>query len=60
MYSTAELREAIQRGRGYLVASQADDGGWIETTRPPGLESYAQRISTTAWALLALLDSRPT
>ena len=60
VYSTAELGEAIQRGRGYLIASQADDGGWIETTRPPGLESYAQRISTTAWALLALLDSGPS
>ncbi len=60
VYSTAELREAIQRGRGYLIASQDDDGGWVETTRPPGQESYAQRISTTAWALLALLDSEPS
>lgn len=60
VYSTVELREAIQRGRAYLIASQATDGSWLETTRPPGLESYAQRISTTAWALLALLDSRPT
>ncbi len=60
VYSTVELREAIQRGRAYLIASQAADGSWLETTRPPGLESYAQRISTTAWALLALLDSRPT
>ena len=60
VYSTAELGQAIERGRSYLTASQADDGGWVETTRPPGLESYAQRISTTAWALLALLSSEPS
>ena len=59
VYSASELREAIERGRAYLLVSQADDGSWLETTRPPGLESYAQRISTTAWVLLALLDSGP-
>ena len=58
VYSTVELREVIQRGRSYLITSQTADGSWLETIRPPGLESYAQRISTTAWALLALLDSR--
>jgi hypothetical protein len=57
VYSATELREVIARGRAYLTASQADDGSWLETTRPRGLESYAQRVSTTAWVLLALLDS---
>jgi hypothetical protein len=48
-------RAAIERGRRYLVARQLEDGSWIETTRPSGQASYAQRISTTAWALLALI-----
>jgi squalene cyclase len=53
-----EVRNAVQKGRQYLLAAQLDDGSWTETTRPTGGESYAQRISTTAWALLALLASR--
>jgi hypothetical protein len=56
-YDGGELSEARRRGRAYLVAQQEDDGSWVETTRPSGGESYAQRISTTAWALLALLVS---
>ena len=53
-----EMPEAARRGRAYLLERQQDDGSWVETTRPSGGESYAQRISTTAWALLALLASR--
>jgi hypothetical protein len=45
----------IRRGREFLVGAQQPDGSWPETTRPPGADSYAQRISTTGWALLALL-----
>ena len=37
---------------------QLADGSWNETTRPAGQTSYAQRISTTAWALLALVETR--
>ena len=48
-------REMIRRGREFLVGAQQPDGSWPETTRPPGADSYAQRISTTGWALLALL-----
>jgi hypothetical protein len=54
--SARELTAMISRGRDYLLSSQNDDGSWPETTRPPNGESYAQRISTTAWALLALLE----
>jgi hypothetical protein len=50
--------EAIRRGREYLLAQQEPDGGWAATTRPPGVDSYAQRISTTGWALMALLASQ--
>jgi len=57
-FSDAERRDAVRRGRQYLLGLQEDDGSWAETTRPTGGESYAQRISTTAWALLALLASR--
>jgi hypothetical protein len=53
----ATLRPSIERAHAYLVGAQNGDGSWPETTRPPGGESYAQRISTTAWALLALLES---
>jgi hypothetical protein len=49
----------IERGRGFLIALQQPDGSWPATTRPPGGESYAQRISTCGWATLALLASRP-
>jgi len=51
-------RSLIDRGRAFLVASQLPDGSWPETTRPPGAESYAQRISTTGWVTLALLETR--
>lgn len=50
----------ITRGRAYLIAEQDDDGSWVETTRPPGGVSYAQRVSTTAWATLALIETEPS
>lgn len=49
------LAPMIAAGRRYLVESQLPDGSWPPTTRPPGANSHAQRISTTAWSLLALL-----
>ncbi len=52
---TPEVRDFLIRGRAYLVAEQRDDGSWVETTRPPGGVSYAQRIATTGWATRALL-----
>ncbi|CAN5338189.1 hypothetical protein BH10PLA2_BH10PLA2_35340 [soil metagenome] len=52
------IQQALARGRDYLVAAQQPDGGWIETTRPAGAVSYAQRLSTTGWATLALLATR--
>ena len=45
----------IGKGRAYLASIQQEDGSWVETTRPSGNESYAQRLSTTGWATLALL-----
>jgi hypothetical protein len=57
VYSDRDLAGAIQRAREYLAGSQNSDGSWPETTRPPNGDSYAQRISTTAWSLLALLES---
>ena len=52
------LRAAIAGGRTYLLRQQLADGSWNETTRPAGQSSYAQRISTTGWALLALVETR--
>jgi hypothetical protein len=52
------VREMIQRGREHLVATQLPDGSWPATTRPSGGRSYAQQVSTTGWATLALLATR--
>ena len=48
---------AIKRGRNYLIRMQEADGGWPATTRPAGSQSYAQRMSTSAWATLSLLET---
>ena len=53
-----ETRDMLQRGRAYLIRKQQEDGSWSETTRPADAISYAQRVSTTAWALEALLATR--
>jgi len=50
--------EMIRRGREFLVATQLSDGNWPATTRPSGGQSYAQQMSTTGWATLALLATR--
>ena len=47
----------IRRGREWLLRNQLSGGGWAATTRPSGGDSYAQHISTTSWAVLALLAS---
>jgi hypothetical protein len=56
---TPDLKPLIERGRAYLCTTQNADGSWPETTRPAGAESYAQRLSTTGWAMLALLATNP-
>jgi Squalene-hopene cyclase C-terminal domain len=53
--STPPVRAMIARGRKFLITEQLDDGSWTETTRPAGNVSYAERISTTGWATIALL-----
>jgi squalene cyclase len=52
-------RDMATRGRAFLVSNQQPDGSWVETTRPAGARSYAQRVSTTAWATIALIDTKP-
>lgn len=54
----AEVRGMVARGRAFLITEQNPDGSWTETTRPAGGESYAQRVSTTGWATLALFATR--
>ena len=49
------VADMIARGRQVLIDTQWKDGSWLETTRPAGAESYAHRVSTTAWAALALV-----
>jgi hypothetical protein len=54
-HSGRSTESARERALQFLYRTQAPAGGWPETTRPPGGQSYAQHISTTAWALMALL-----
>lgn len=51
--------EAAKRGRAWLLAAQLPPGGWPATTRPSGGNSYAQHVSTTAWAAMALFATDP-
>ncbi len=55
----SDLDPLIARGRTWLVSRQQADGSWPATTRPAGVDSYAQYISTTAWSLQALLATSP-
>ncbi len=50
------VADRVRKARAFLVDNQRPDGSWAETTRPSGGESYAQRLSTTGWATLALLS----
>lgn len=54
----AGVPDRIRRGREFLTATQRSDGSWPATTRPSGGESYAQQMSTTGWAALALLATQ--
>jgi hypothetical protein len=58
MADKQDIAPMRRRGRAYLLSTQTADGSWTETTRPAGEESYAQRLSTTGWATLALLATR--
>jgi hypothetical protein len=53
------VQDLIGEGRAFLLETQFSDGGWVETTRPSGSQSYAEHMSTTGWATLALLETRP-
>jgi hypothetical protein len=55
----SDCRGPVTRAVSWLVAAQLEPGGWPGTTRPSGSDSYAQHISTTGWALLALLKAQP-
>jgi len=50
---------AAARGREFLLSRQLPAGGWMETTRPSGQQSYAEHISTTGWVLYTLLTTNP-
>jgi hypothetical protein len=52
------IEKVVAEGRAYLIRAQLPAGGWPETTRPSGFQSYAQHISTSGWATLALLKTR--
>lgn len=54
----ADVEAMVRRGRAFLIELQQADGSWPATTRPTGGESYAQQMSTTGWAVQALLANR--
>ncbi len=47
----------VPRAVAWIEKQQLENGGWPATTRPSGGVSYAQHISTTGWAVLALLKA---
>jgi len=53
-------RDRVDAARRFLASLQLEPGGWPETTRPAGYQSYAQHISTSAWATLALVETAPS
>ena len=56
---TPQTAAGIARGRAFLERFQLPDGSWPETTRPAGLTSYAEQVSTAGWAAYALLSADP-
>jgi hypothetical protein len=54
-YRIEELREAVAKARAYLAAQQEADGGWPPTVRAGAKATPELRLSTTGWALVALL-----
>lgn len=50
-------KPAIAKAVVWLQAQQLENGGFPATTRPSGGISYAQHISTTGWATLALIKA---
>lgn len=54
----AAAKKAVERGAEWLGRAQLASGGWPATTRPSGGVSYAQHVSTTGWAVLALIKAR--
>ena len=48
---------SLKAGRAFLIEAQEVAGGWPETTRPTGGSSYAQHISTSAWAIAAIAST---
>lgn len=57
MPASPQRSTMLARGRAFLMQEQNVDGSWAATTRPSGGKSYAQQISTTAWATIALLST---
>jgi len=53
------VMDMILCGRRFLITQQSPDGSWEPTTRPSGGHSYAQKISATAWATIALMETAP-
>jgi N-acyl-D-amino-acid deacylase len=62
--------EAYQKGLQYLLKTQRDDGGWVVETHStpvqklfdngdPGGRSQFISFPATAWAVMALLETRP-
>ncbi len=54
-YRPEELKAAIANGKKFLVSQQRPDGSWPATATPANQDNEVQRLSTTGWAMLALM-----
>jgi hypothetical protein len=56
-YGEENLQRALSAGRRFLQGSQSADGSW-PAGPGPGKPNLARQVSTTAWALLALVETQ--
>jgi len=54
LIESEDVTQMIDQAKSFLIKTQSPDGSWPETTRPADRESYAHRVSTTAWCLQSL------
>ena len=54
-----DIEGRILQGRAFLVSVQFEDGGWPSARQSSTGGTYARHISTSAWATLALLATKP-
>jgi squalene cyclase len=57
--STKDVEARIAKGRAFLQSTQFEDGGWPAALGAADSGTYARHMSTSAWATLALISTKP-